>query len=238
MSKKIPMIFKIDDSTYRVKQKKWGQKKFKHDCAYLLSSLNPYVYPYRGEIKNEDYAYLPGIYVYKNEVIVKYPSKDEAKYYLKDRIIQLTPESIFKDLSDDIEPITETVITDGDVFKPEIRNNEDILLAGIKYCIGNKNDGKGINFNSYSNRFADVATKNNARRAITHGETLKMAMASRYGDVFDINIMAGFWDKSGCKNPMNSKKKTLYVIFNDEDIDLKDPDLNIEIITRSRNDGE
>lgn len=230
---KTPLIFKVDDKTYRVKQKKWGQKKFKPDCAYLLSEINSYVYPFRGEIDNKEYAFLPGIYLYNDETLVIRPSNDTDKLkYNKNNIIALTPDSIFEDLTQDVEPISDVIITDGDVFKPEIRGDEDILLQGLKYCLSNKNDGKGINFNTYGNRFTDVATKNNARRAITHGETLKMSMASRYGKVFDINIMAGFWDKDGCKNPINSDEKTLYIIFNDEEIDLKDPNLKIKVITR------
>ena len=235
MSKKSgPRIFKLGDKTYRVKKKKWGQTKFKYDYAYTLSDINDFVYPYRGEIDNIDYAYIPGIYLMDGKCIVIRPkTEEEMKYYSKKRIIELTPDSIFRDLSDDIDIIKEPVITDGDVFKPEIRDTDDIILAGVKYCISNKNHGHGINFNAYGNRFSDVATKNNARRAITHGDSLKMAMATRYSDVFDINIMAGFWDKEGCVNPMNDKK-TLYVIFNDQEIDIKDPDLDVVVITKDQ----
>lgn len=235
MSKKSgPRIFKLGDKTYRVKKKKWGQTKFKYDYAYTLSDINDFVYPYRGEIDNIDYAYIPGIYLMDGKCIVIRPkTEEEMKYYSKKRIIELTPDSIFRDLSDDIDIIKEPVITDGDVFKPEIRDTDDIILAGVKYCISNKNHGHGINFNAYGNRFSDVATKNNARRAITHGDSLKMAMATRYSDVFDINIMAGFWDKEGCVNPM-SDKKTLYVIFNDQEIDIKDPDLDVVVITKDQ----
>lgn len=235
MSKKSgPRIFKLGDKTYRVKKKKWGQTKFKYDYAYTLSDINDFVYPYRGEIDNIDYAYIPGIYLMNGKCIVIRPkTEEEMKYYSKKRIIELTPDSIFRDLSDDIDIIKEPVITDGDVFKPEIRDTDDIILAGVKYCISNKNHGHGINFNAYGNRFSDVATKNNARRAITHGDSLKMAMATRYSDVFDINIMAGFWDKEGCVNPMNDKK-TLYIIFNDQEIDIKDPDLDVVVITKDQ----
>lgn len=232
MAKKYPKIFKLGDRTYRVKKKKWGQTKFKHEYAYLLSDINDFVYPYRGEIDDLKYAYLPGLYLMDGRCITIRPKTDEEmRIYSKKRIIELTPDSIFKELSDDIGDIKEPVIVDGDIFKPEIKDTDDIILAGMKYCISNKNHGHGINFNIYGNRFSDVATKNNARRAITHGDSLKMAMATRYGDVFDINIMAGFWDKDGCVNPM-SDKKTLYVIFNDQEIDLKDPDLDIQIITK------
>lgn len=232
MSKKTPKIFKISDKTYRVKKKKWGQTEFKYDYAYLLSDINDFVYPYRGEIDNMKYAYLPGIYkMGENVIVIRPKTEEEILQYSKNRIIKLTPDSIFKELSNDVQIIKEPPIVDGDVFKPEIRDSDDIILAGMKYCIANKNHGKGISFNSYGNRFSDIATKNNARRAITHGDSLKMAMATRYSDVFDINIMAGFWDKTGCSNPI-SDKKTLYVIFNDEDIDLKDPELDIQIITK------
>ena len=230
---KYPSIIQINGQTYQVKQKKWDTKKFKYDTAYLFSNLNGYVYPYRGEIYNKSEAIYPGIYMLDDCEYVVIPETDEDKeLYSVDRNVQLSPESIFNELSSEIDTVKEPVITDGDVFKPKIKPNDDIILAGIKYCIGNKNNGQGINFNAYGNKFSDVATKNNARRQILKGESLKMAMATRYSDVFDINIMAGFWDKEGCTNPMSPNKKTLYIIFNDDEIDLRDPELDIKVITR------
>ena len=55
--------------------------------------------------------------------------------YSKDRIITLTPDSIFKDIDDNIiEPPVEPV-TDGDIFKPAIKSTDDIALAGMKYAL-------------------------------------------------------------------------------------------------------
>ena len=238
MSKEIkyPKIFKLDDDTYRVKQKKMYQTKFKDAHAYVLSEINGFVYPYRGEIQTREQAFLPGIYICNNEVIIKRPVTDEDRIkYSMDRIIELTPDSIFKDLNEYISDIKEPIIMDGDIFKPEINDTDDILLAGMKYCIGNKNGGKGISFNSYGHRFSDVATKNNARRAITHGESLKMSMASRYADVFDIKIGAIFWDKKNCQNPMDPNYNTVYCIFNDDQIDLKDKNIKFKVITKETN---
>lgn len=224
-----PIIFKLQEKTYRVKQKKWMQTKFKDDCAYLLSKYNDYVYPYRGEISTRDQAYQPGIYKYKDEVIVVRPKTDyEKKLYSKNRLITLTPESIFKNLSDDIINAPEVVITDGDIFKPQIKPTDDMALAAMKFGIGEKN----INFNSYANKFSDVATKNNGRRALTHGNTLKMDMLARFADVFDINAALLIWDKEGCPNPMSKDRDTAYIIFNGDEINLKDPSIKIQVITR------
>jgi hypothetical protein len=225
----VPKIFKLGDCTYIVKQKKRIQEKFKPDTAYLLSSFNDYVYPFRSEIDDPELAYQPGIYLYKGRPYVIRPRTEEDKIkYSKNRIIELTPDCIFKDLSDDIiEPPVE-ILTDGDIFKPSIKDTDDIALAGMKYSIGQKN----INFNTYADRFPDMATKNNGRRALTHGNTLKMDMLTRFASVFDINAAIAFWDKKGCKNPMAKDYNKVFVIFNDDTIDFKDPDIEIEEITR------
>ena len=224
-----PNIIRIGDRTYRVKQKGWYQKEFEDDTAYLLSKYNDYVYPYRPEVTDKKMAYQPGIYVIKNEVIVIRPRTDADKVmYSKDRIITLTPDSIFKDIDDNIiEPPVEPV-TDGDIVKPAIKSTDDIALAGMKYAIGQKD----INFNTYAGRFPDMATKNNGRRALTHGNTLKMDMLARFADVFDINAALAFWDKPGCKNPMAKDYDKVYVIYNGDKIDFKDPNIKIEEIKK------
>lgn len=224
-----PDIIRIGDRTYRVKQKGWYQKEFEDDTAYLLSKYNDYVYPYRPEVTDIKLAYQPGIYVIKGKVHVIRPQTDEdILEYSKKRIITLTPNSIFDNIDDDIiEPPVEPV-TDGDIFKPAIKDTDDIALAGMKYSIGQKN----INFNTYANRFPDMATKNNGRRALTHGNTLKMDMMSRFADVFDINAALAFWDKKGCKNPMSEDYNKIYVIYNGDKIDFKDPNIEIEEIRK------
>lgn len=224
-----PIIFKLGDRTYRVKQKGWYQKEFEDDTAYLLSKYNEYVYPYRPEITRKEEAYQPGIYTFGDEVYVIRPKTQEDKIkYSKKRLIVLTPDSIFEDIDNNIiEPPVE-VVTDGDIFKPAIKQTDDIALAGMKYAIGEKN----INFNSYANRFPDMATKNNGRRALTHGNTLKMDMLSRFADIFDINAALVFWDKKGCANPMAENYNKAFVIFNDDKLDFKDPDLEIHEIVK------
>ena len=230
-----PFIFKINDRTYRVKEKKKNQNKYKSDYAYIFkqgvynSTYTKYIYIYRGEIDSYEDAYYPGVYILNGYPLFVKPKTDMDKnIYSIDRLIKLTPESIFVNLDDVGEPI-EPVMSDGDVFKPQIKDTDDIALAGMKSVIGMKN----INFNNYSNRFPDVATKNNSRRALTHGNTLKMDMASRYCDVFDINMGILFWDKDNCQNPISPNSKTVHVIFNDDYIDLKDNDVEIKLIEKN-----
>lgn len=230
-----PYIFKINDRTYRVKEKKKNQNKYKPEYAYIFkkgeynSVYSKYIYIYRGEIEHYEDAYYPGVYMLNGNPLFIRPKTDMDKnIYSISRLIKLTPESIFVNLDDVGEP-TEPIITDGDVFKPQIKDSDDIALAGMKYVIGEKN----INFNNYSGRFPDVATKNNSRRALTHGNTLKMDMAARYCDVFDINMGIIFWDKPNCLNPISPDQKTVYIIFNDDYIDLKDDDVKIKLIEKN-----
>lgn len=230
-----PYIFKINDRTYRVKEKKKNQNKYKSEYAYIFkkgtcnSIYSNYIYIYRGEIESYDEAYYPGVYLLNGSPLFIRPKNDVDKsIYSINRLIKLTPESIFVNL-EDIDEQVEPLIMDGDVFKPQIKDTDDIALAGMKYVIGEKN----INFNNYTNRFPDVATKNNSRRALTHGNTLKMDMASRYCDVFDINMGILFWDKPNCNNPISEDKKTIYAIFNNDQINLSDPELKFKLIEKN-----
>lgn len=219
-----PSVFKLKDETYRVSQKKMYQKKFKEDHAYLLSKYNDYVYPYRGEIESIKEAIEVGLYILEGVVIAIRPTTDTDKIlYSKDRIIELTPDCIFRNL-DDMVPdpnIEESQVAsaDGDLFKPSIKDTDDISLAGMKFAIGQKN----IIFNQYSHKFSDSAQRNNLRRAITHGNTLKCEMASRVADIFDINYGIIYWDKQNCRYPMDPGYTNVYMIFDDEPLDMSKP---------------
>lgn len=217
-----PLVFKFDGRAFRVEKKKPYQRKFQDDTAYTLSKYNPYVYPYMGKISHYKEAVDPGIYLVGEDKkpFIKRPFSDEEKkkYSIKN-IIELTPTSIFKnlDISECIDvEVTESVFGDDEIFKPDIKESDDIALAGIKYAIGKKN----INFNAYGNKFQDSATKNNGKRAITHGTALKMDMLSRFADVFDIGVAMVYYDKVGCPNPMDKNYKEAYVIFDSEPTDL------------------
>lgn len=226
-------VIKIDGALYRVY--KYNNDIDLDQCnAYTLSDINRFVYPYRGEVLKKKEMYQPGIYKCKGKIYIIRPHGDEERaIYDKSRVCNLTPESIFQQLDLEFDEVPESVLMDGDVFRPKIHEDDDILMAGMKYAIANKNEGKGINFNAYGPKFQSVATKNNARRNILQEHSLKVSMATRYCDVFDINMLAAFWDKDGCKNPITPKgKKRLYVIFNDDSIDIKDPELEIVPITK------
>lgn len=227
-----PVIFRTEDRTYRVEKKKWGQRKFNKEHAYLLSKYNDFVYPYRGKVDNIEFAHQVGIYIIRkdnNRIFIVRPKTDyDKKVYNIKRLITLTPDIIFHDLRDDINDLPEINISEGDIFAPQINNDDDIALAGLKYAIGQKK----IDFNAYAHRFDSTATKNNGRRALTHGNTLKMEMMNRFCQVFDINAAILYWDKDGCTNPMSDEGKKVFIIFNDEEIDLKDQNITIEQINK------
>ena len=230
-----PLIFKLDGRALRVEKKKFYQKKFDYDIAYMLSKYNPYVYPYMGKIKDYREAVEPGLYILDDNVYIKRPfTDDEKEKYSIDNVIKITPESIFKDLNntDDYIDIDKTTASFGEeeIFKPIINSSDDMALAGMKFSIGQKN----INFNAYANKFSDQATKNNGRRALTHGSSLKMDMLSRFANVFDIGVGLVFFDKKGCQNPMDKTYKKAYVIFDSDSIDLSKKEF-VEITTDNVN---
>ena len=216
-----PLIFKLDGRALRVEKKSFYQNKFKDDTAYVLSKYNPYVYPYYGKIKDKSEITGPGIYILDNKVYVQRPiNSDERKLYDRRNIIKLTPESIFKDLdrSECLEFDNIVLFGEDDIFTPVITAKDDIALAGMKFAISKKR----INFNNYGHKFTDSATKNNGRRALTHGTTLKMEMLSRYANVFDLGVGLVFYDKQDCPNPMDKEYKKAYVIFDSEPTDLNE----------------
>jgi len=216
-----PLIFKLDGRALRVEKKRMYQRKFDDDIAYTLSKYNPYVYPYMGKIQDHREAVEPGLYMLNDSVYIRRPYTDEDKgKYSINNIIKITPESIFKDLNnkEDYIDIDKTTASFGEeeIFKPTINASDDMSLAGMKFSIGQKN----INFNTYANKFSDQATKNNGRRALTHGNSLKMDMLSRFANVFDIGVGLVFFDKKGCQNPMDKTYKKAYVIFDSDSVDL------------------
>lgn len=231
-----PLIFKMDGRALRVEKKQFYQTSFKDDTAYIFSKYNPYVYPYHGKVADLRDICSPGIYIYNKQVIVRRPINDEErkKYHIRN-IIRLTPESIFENL-DKKECIEFTpdiyACGENDIFLPVITPKDDIALAGTKFAIGKKK----INFNSYGHKFSDQATKNNSRRAITHGTSLKMEMLSRYADVFDFGVALLFWDKKNCSNPMDPEYKKAYAIFDSEVVDLNKK--NIEEISTENADSD
>ena len=124
-----PLIFKIDGRALRVEKKTFYQDKFKDDTAYLLSKYNPYVYPYYGEIESKDEIVGPGIYIINGKVFVQRPiNSDERKLYDRRNIIELTPESIFKNLDRDecLEFDNIASFGEDDIFTPVITPKDDI----------------------------------------------------------------------------------------------------------------
>lgn len=217
---------------YRIKKLKYKQKKFKEEYAYITD--DKYVYLYRGEVSSSDDTNAPGIWIANGIVILKRPKGSDKDIYNKKNIIELTPDIIFKDLDNanlyDADTDSDVWGND-DIFKPKINKTDDIALIGMKYAIGKKH----INFNAYSHKFQDAATKNNGRRLFHCGKSLKMDMANRFGKAFDIGFGLVFFDKKGCPNPMDKKYNTAYVIFDSEEVDLKS--MNIVPIVNESEDS-
>lgn len=215
-----PYIFKYDGRALRVKKCVKYQTSYDEDTAYIIGDYNPYVYIYRGKIKNWEDGVEPGIYLKKGKTFIVRPMSDNDKrIYSRKNIIKLTPESIFQNLNPDdlIDTNDNKYFTaDDELFKPAINDTDDIALAGLKFALCKKN----IMFGNYANKFQDSATKNNGKRAITHGSSLKMDMLSRFANVFDLNVGVIFADKNDCPNPMDPDRSKAYVIFDDEPIDL------------------
>jgi hypothetical protein len=228
------MIFKTDDKTYRVEKKEWGQEEFERDYAYTMSDFNPYVYPYRGEIDNIEYAASVGLYTIKHgdmkiHFTVSPKNNRDRQLYNRDRIIPLTPEIILTKLKDDIGELDDIVMSDGDIFAPQIKHTDDIALAGMKYSIGKKQ----VVFNAYTDRFQSESNRNNRKAGLVSGKTLKMDMLALYGEVFDINTGLIFWDKEGSTHPMDKDGvRRVYTIFNGEAIQLDDKDIVFKEIER------
>lgn len=231
-------ILKIDSNAYRVYQKE-KNTILEDGNAYLLSPLNDYVYPYRGEITTYKHAMLPGIYSIKGSkhVYVKRPSSEaDMLRYAKERTFTLTLDNIFtKLLPYDVTDSPAYVINEDNLFIPEIYPTDDIALAGAKYCMKKKR----VDFNIYSHKFPSQIMKNNMRRLLSNGGgTLKMDMAERWGDITGVNIGVMFWDRPGDPHPMNKDSDKLVIYYNTkEDLDLEEIKSSIEFVKIKYNEG-
>lgn len=59
-----------------------------------------------------------------------------------------------------------------------------------------------------------------------------MEMASRFADVFDLNMGLVVWDKVGAKSPMDPNYSTVYCVFDDDELDFKNPKYTFKTIER------
>ncbi len=206
---------------------------FSSGYAYQVNtSLDNRVYPYMGKVKSFrklEPDSKPGIYVSKEtgKYLIVYPSKKDSPMYSPKNIKGFDDNSLFTDVN--FIPTDIDLDTDGDVFNPPIKVDDDMMNKIVKYAIKKK----GIIFDAYKTRFdtmgssgktggANTNNKNNAKRALLENKSLSSNKAKEYGDVLEYDIAIAICDKADASNPMKTNGRPI-IIYSGEKFDLSDP---------------
>lgn len=215
LAKISPRFIVIDYAVYHVINYDEGiTKGFKKGVAYLVETdYMDIVLPFKGILKDIDHEKrTPGIYTSrKNPKIHRFLlPKGNDRDQFSPKNIKTTADDIFSKgnfVKGDI-----IIDSDGEVFKPRIKPDDDLNLKLLKAAINLKN----ISLSSYDNRFQaiDIGTnpsnrKSNAKKAILNNDSLSSNKMVQLGDVMDLDIAVVIKDKPSSMYPMNTNGKPI-----------------------------
>jgi hypothetical protein len=219
LDKIAPRFIVIDYAVYHVINYDEGIKKgFKKSVAYLIETdfIN-IVLPYKGVLKDIDpEKRTPGIYSSRKTTAHRFilPNKNVRAQYSPDNI-QSTKDDIFSKgnfVKGDI-----IIDTDGEIFKPRIKPDDDLNLKVFKTAVNLKN----ISLSSYDNRFQaiDIGTnpsnrKSNAKKAILNNDSLSSNKLIQLADVMDLDVAVVIKDRPGSMFPMLTDGKPIIMYSN------------------------
>lgn len=219
LDKIAPKFIVLDYAVFHVINYDEGIKKgFKKGVAYLIETdFIKIVLPYKGILKDIDpEKRTPGIYSSKKSTAHRFilPKKNDRAQYLPDKI-QSTKDDIFSKgnfVKGDI-----IIDTDGEIFKPRIKPDDDLNLKLLKTAINLKN----ISLSSYDNRFQaiDIGTnpsnrKSNAKKAILNNDSLSSNKLIQLSDVLDLDVAVVIKDKPASMFPMLTDGKPIVIYSN------------------------
>lgn len=190
-----------------------------------ISISYPYVFPYMGRYKKNSIE--PGVYLDKDErVVVVYPRNEkERKIYHISRIFEITPETIKEKLNEYLNEVPiEELKSAGNVFEPEIKENDDTGIKAVRLALISKQ----IDLAQYLNRLEKNWDRANTKKALEKGSTLTFFKLDEYANLFDFNYGILIFDKQTAKDPISKEGKAI-LVFNDEHFPINDK--NIEIIS-------
>ena len=159
------LILTVNDEYHEVHLFHEG-KKLKKGFGYIKGS---YVYVYRGKLEKFDKKNLaPGIYLTKNgEYVFVEPDKKEKELYHINNVVELNLDKIFEDIQehgeDFVDPeVAEVINNSGEIYTPEIRENDDFLKYLVKMAILKKK----INLKNYRGKFTNPYALNNMKSGL------------------------------------------------------------------------
>ena len=216
----LPMlIFEENGAIWRVhdfeETLKNGERFYKNNMYIIKSDLRNMVLPYRGEVKSFRILFsqdtLPGIYF--NEKTGKYNirgprTKKEKDHYSVENVMNLRDKKYRNKFGDDsfMDMHLEHKAS-GDIFAPDIDDEDDFTTKTIKAFIGSKQ----ISFGDYGPRLESLAAvkgdgstgnaRNNSKRALMTNHSTSASKLVYYLEAFDGEIALVVRDKPNCPNP-------------------------------------
>lgn len=205
-------IWRVHDLDETIKN---GEQLYKNNMYIIRTDFRNMVLPYRGEVKNFSILFspdtLPGIY--RSSKTGKYQirgprTKKEKEHYSINNVMDL------RDKKDrdryDVNSFMDMHLehkASGDIFAPEIHNEDDFTTKTVKAFIG----AKQISFGDYGPRLESLAAvkgdgsagnaRNNSKRALITNHSTSASKAVYYFEAFDGEIALIVRDKPNCPSP-------------------------------------
>lgn len=153
------------------------------------ADTDPYIYIYRGKLKKTDIRIPGSIYKYGESIIFTEHDPEKKPLYHLSRCSELSKEAIIEQLNNPntrIKEITPELLesVDGEIFAPQIRDNDDILKRVIKTTLQNMK----INIKTLKSKFSNDYDLNNLKSQLIKEGAMSSKYFARWAEILDIDI--------------------------------------------------
>ena len=159
---------------------------------------DPYVYIYRGKLKKTDYPIPGSIYKYGSGYRVIAHEEDKRELFHLSRCKEISKDWIAEQLADPKLKVREVApelleTSDGDIFAPQIRENDDILKQVIKTALQHMR----LNIKTLKGKFANDYDLNNLKSQLIKEGAMSSKYFARWAEILDIDIEVIVRNKPG-----------------------------------------
>lgn len=163
-----------------------------------ITGEDPYVYIYRGKFKKTDYPVPGSIYKYGAGFKVIPHNEDKLEIFHLGRCKELSAHLVAQQLDDPntrLREISPSIIdsADGDIFAPQIRDNDDILKRVIKTALQHMK----LNIKTLKGKFANDYDLNNLKSQLIKEGAMSSKYFARWAEILDIDIEVIVRNKPG-----------------------------------------
>lgn len=159
---------------------------------------DPYVYIYRGKLKNTDIKIPGSIYKFGSKFLWVDHEEDKKEQYHLSKCSELSKESIEAKLNNPdvkLKEITPELLeaVDGEIFAPPIRDNDDILKRVIKTVLQNMK----LNIKTLKSKFNNDYDLNNLKSQLIKPGSMSSKYFARWAEILDIEVEVVIRNKPG-----------------------------------------